>query len=294
MNVDNNSVVLITGATSGIGLATASLLAGRGYKVYGTYRQTSNTKELDQAIEKSNGMLEKILMDVSDPSSVQNAVDHILTDRKIDVVINNAGYAMIGTVESCTLEEQKKLFDTNFFGPVNVIQAVLPHFRDNEKGQIINIGSVAGITPFPAIEIYSASKFALRGLTESMAVSLHPFNIKVSIVEPGSVKTIAASENSPIGTKELGPDNPYENFHKVANEMCINNLANGKDPIELAELIHDIVLEEKPSVFYQFGDYAKSAAQKKFQDPTGNINVESQIKFFNDCGMVATKNPQLI
>ena len=135
MNVERNPAVLITGATGGIGLATASYLAGQGFKVYGTYRQSSNTNELDQMIQKCNGILEKILMDVTEEDSVQQAVKQILKNGNIDVVINNAGYAMTGTVESCTIQEQKKLFDTNFFGVVNVIQAVLPHFRKQGKGR---------------------------------------------------------------------------------------------------------------------------------------------------------------
>ncbi|MBA3238405.1 MAG: SDR family oxidoreductase [Parachlamydiaceae bacterium] len=286
MNIETNAVVLITGATSGIGLATATYLAGRGYKVYGTCRHSSDTVELDQVIQKSRGLLEKVFMDVADEKSVQEAIKQILLHKKIDVVINNAGYALLGTVESCTLKQQKKLFDTNFFGAVNVIQAVLPHFREQGKGQIINIGSVVGITPFPVLEIYSASKFALAGLTESMAVTLAPFNIKVSIVEPGSVQTLAASHHTPIGDKDLGLENPYIKFHEIGEQMCINNLASGRDPFELAQFIHAILQEEKPKLRYPFGDFAVSQVATRLKDPSGSINVDKQIQIFTESGLL--------
>lgn len=286
-----HSVVLITGATSGIGLSTAGYLAEQGFYVYGTYRSRSNTSELDQMIAKSNGRLEKILLDVTDTTSVNQTVKSILHNKKIDVVINNAAYALTGTVESCSLEEQKKLFDTNFFGAVRIIQAVLPHFRKVGKGQIINIGSVVDIAPFPAIEMYSASKFALAGLTESMAVSLSPFNIKVSLVEPGSVRTPAAI-NQPIGSNDLGISNPYIQFHKIADEMCKKNLASGEDPIEVAKLIHSIIREEKPKLRYPFGAFAKELADSRFKDPSGSLSVTSQIEQLSNYGLLPAINRQ--
>jgi short-subunit dehydrogenase len=285
MKIDKNSVILITGATAGIGLTTAKYLAGRGFKVVGTHRPTSNTHDLDQAIAKSKGKLEKVMMDVTDEHSVQEGVKEILKSKKIGVVINNAGYAMVGTIESCTLAQQKELFETNVFGVVRVIQAVLPHFRAEGKGQIINIGSVVGITPFPAIEVYSASKFALEGYTESMAVSLSPFNIKVSIIEPGGVKTQAASHHSPIGSADLGPNNPYLDYHEKANDMCISNLAHGSEPKELAKLIHQVIVEEKPKLRYQFTDFAIKEAEARFKDLTGSISVEKQTQFFTEAGL---------
>ncbi len=279
-------VVLITGATSGIGLATAAFLAGHGFKVYGTYRTTSKTTELDQAIEKSQGCLVKILMDVTDTNSVDQAIkDILLKEKKIDVVINNAAYALTGTVESCSLEEQMALFDTNYFGIVRVLQAVLPHFREKQEGQLINIGSVVGITPFPAIENYSATKFALEGLTESMAISLSPFHIKVSIVEPGSVKTPAAV-NQPMGTKDLGPDNPYEEFHRVGDQMCKESLASGQDPVGVAQLIHQVIMTKKPLLRYQCDAFAQTVAATRFKDPSGTEEVKKQIQELRGYGLL--------
>ncbi len=285
MIIENNAVVLITGATAGIGLATAAYLAGRGFKVFGTYRSSSNIDDLDQVIAKSHGMLEKVMMDVTDEHGVREAVKQILLrHKKIDIVINNAAYAMVGTIESCTLEQQMQLFNTNVFGVARVIQAVLPHFREQGKGQIINIGSVVGVTPFPALEVYSASKFALEGYTESMAVSLSPFNIKVSIIEPGGVKTQAATHHTPTGAADLGPENPYLGYHEKANETSIKNLAKGREPEELAQYIHEIIMEEKPKLRYQFTEFAIKQAESRFKDTTGSLSVEKQIQIFTETG----------
>lgn len=287
-------VVLITGATSGIGLATAVFLAERGFKVYGTCRATSKTAELDQAVEKSQSCLVKISMDVADTESVNQAVqDILLKEKKIDVVINNAAYALTGTVESCTIEEQTALFNTNYFGVVRVLQAVLPHFRAKNAGQIINIGSVVGITPFPVIENYSATKFALEGLTESNAVSLSPFKIKVSIIEPGSVRTPAAI-HQPIGTRDLGPDNPYEEFHRLGDQMCKESLASGQDPLEVAQLIHQVIMTEKPLLRYQCDELARSTAAARFKDSSGTQEVKKQIKELTTCGLLKRKIKRVV
>ncbi len=277
-------VVLVTGASSGIGLATAIHLAKTGFKVYAGVRKISPL--LDQKIQEFGKSLFKVILDVTDESSVQAAVSHILyNEKKIDILVNNAGYALVGTVESCTLKEQQDQFDVNVWGVVRMMQAVLPQMRDRKEGRILNIGSICGFAPLPTLEVYSASKFALAGLSESMSISLALFNIKVILLEPGSVKTLAA-EKSPIATRFLGERNPYTDFLTKGDQMCKRSLASGPDPDDLAKLIHRIILTEKPHARYQFGDFSVQSAQERFTDPTGNRSVSDKIQYFRKEGLL--------
>lgn len=168
-------IVVITGASRGIGLVTAEYLAKNGYIVYGTMRSSSDSKNFDAIVERYPHHLFKVIMPLNEENEVKKCLGAIVEkEGKIDVLINNAVTYLMGTVESSTLEEQKEVFDINFFGAVRTIQAVLPSMRSNKSGYILNISSDADISPYSPKEIYSASKFALRGLTESMAASLSP------------------------------------------------------------------------------------------------------------------------
>lgn len=285
-----SNVILITGASSGIGLASAKFLADRGHKVYGMVRSISNTEALDTAVKIAQGNLVKIVASITDETEVNQAVAQILDkEKKIDVLINNAGYALTGTVESCTVQQQMDLFNVNYFGTVRMIQAVLPSMRERKAGRIINVGSICGFAPFAAIENYSASKFALDGLSESMSTSLSPFKVKVIIIEPGGVNTPAA-QKQPIGSKDLGKQNPYDEFHKKSDEMNKANLGNGRKPQELAEMIHEIIHEQEPHLRYQFGEFAQKMAEERFKDPTGDSHVKLHTELLQSIGLLPRVN----
>jgi NAD(P)-dependent dehydrogenase (short-subunit alcohol dehydrogenase family) len=179
--MSHSKVILVTGASSGIGAAIAKRLVEDGHTVYGTGRKASGTRR--------NGV-EMLSLDVCSDSSVTDCVDHVIELRgRIDVLVNNAGFLLAGAIEEATLEQAKAQFETNFFGMARMVKAVLPHMRGNGGGKIITISSLAGIVPVPFWGYYNASKFAVEGFTETLRHELKPFGIKVSMVEPGAIKT---------------------------------------------------------------------------------------------------------
>lgn len=154
--------------------------------------KTSNLKLLDAAIQTSKGMLAKIALDVTDTASIRFAIAKIHeTESRIDLIVNNACDVVVGTIESCTLEQQIRSMDVNYFGVVRLLKEILPIMRNQRSGQIINLSSIAGIDPYPPIETSAVTKFALEGLTESLATNLRPWGIRCSLIEPGGVKTFA-------------------------------------------------------------------------------------------------------
>lgn len=175
-------IVLITGASSGIGQETAKLLVQAGYHVFGTSRNPAKQ-------ERPNGF-EILPLDIRSDESVKSCVDTVLRQAgRLDVLINNAGYIVSGAIEEITLEQAKDIFETNFFGVMRMCQAVLPLMRKQRQGQIINISSLVGLNPIPFWGLYNASKFALEGFSETLRHELKPLNISVLLVEPGFVKT---------------------------------------------------------------------------------------------------------
>lgn len=179
------NTVLITGTSSGIGKATALYFAKQGWNVIATMRKPGNEEELTN---EPNIFVTKL--EVSDIQSVQTAIQQgIEKFGQIDVLVNNAGYGQVGLFEATTPEKIQAQFDTNVFGLMNVTRAVLPHFRNKKSGTIINVSSTLGIIPMPTSSIYTASKFAVEGFSESLAYELHSQNIKVKIIEPGGIDT---------------------------------------------------------------------------------------------------------
>lgn len=184
-NVKMNKTVLITGTSSGIGRASVLKFNNEGWNVIATMRTPKNETELTK-LEN----VEVIALDVQKPETIQNAIEKgIQRFGKIDAIVNNAGFAVFGVFELSSEEQVSKIFDTNVYGPMRVLRAILPHFRIQRCGTVINISSQGGRITFPTCSIYHATKFALEGLTEALAYELIPFNIKTKIIEPGSTAT---------------------------------------------------------------------------------------------------------
>ncbi len=191
-----SKVILITGASTGIGLETAVQLAEQGHRVYATMRKLSKRSLLDQEAERRKVKLNVLQLDVQEEKSITACIAEIISsEQRIDVLINNAGAGFIKPMEQASMEEIQQVMDVNFYGPIRCCKAVMPYMRKQKSGHIINISSVGGIVGSPLNEIYCAAKFALEGLTESLATYLEPyFGINISLIEPGG--TISEFGNS--------------------------------------------------------------------------------------------------
>jgi NAD(P)-dependent dehydrogenase (short-subunit alcohol dehydrogenase family) len=187
---ENKQTVLITGATDGLGKAMALLLAGRDYHVFAAGRSAQKRAELDRFAAQKKLPLETLELDVCDDSSVQRAVQAVLEKSgNIDVLINNAGVAYVGTIEDLRMEDWRRQFETNFFGVVRMTQAVLPHMRERRRGRIVMISSVAGLITAPAQGGYSATKHAIEAMSNALRLELRPFGIHTILIEPGFIRT---------------------------------------------------------------------------------------------------------
>lgn len=236
-------VILITGGSSGIGKSIGEYLANRNYKVYGTSRNPQN---------QTNTKFPLVALDVTKVETIQAAVDSIIKkEGRIDVVVNNAGVGITGPIEETPEIEIKKAFDTNYFGPLNVIKAVLPSMRKQNNGLIINITSIAGYMGLPYRGIYSASKGALELTTEAFRMELKDFNIHMTNVAPGDFATnIAAGRfHAPVIK-----GSPYETSYERTLNIMNEHVDHGKDPQEMAKAIHKIIKTKNPRGHYKVGD----------------------------------------
>ncbi|HZD33929.1 MAG TPA: SDR family oxidoreductase, partial [Nitrososphaeraceae archaeon] len=183
-------VALVTGSSIGIGLETSLALARNGIHTFATMRDDQKGGSIKDIANEEGLPVEVLKMDVDDKDSVRKTVLEIIDKKKrIDVLVNNAGYGLFGALEDISLEEIKEQFETNYFGAVRTIKEVLPTMRKQRSGIIINVSSIAGVVGIPGECAYSSSKFALEGLSESISYELQPFGIKVILIEPGVINT---------------------------------------------------------------------------------------------------------
>lgn len=239
-----SKVVLITGGSSGIGKSVGEFLQEKGFTVYGTSRNP----------EKIVGsVFPLIALDVRDVTSIQNAVSEIIAKSgRIDVVINNAGVGITGPIEEIPTEEIKNNFETNLFGPIEVMKAVLPQMRLQKSGLIINITSIAGYMGLPYRGIYSASKGALELITEALRMETKQFGIQITNVAPGDFATnIAAGRYHAPVIKGSAYEVPYGN---TLNEMN-THVDSGSNPEEMAGAIYKIIQTPNPKVHYKVGAF---------------------------------------
>lgn len=235
-------VVLITGASSGIGKAIAEFLLTKDFIVFGTSRNPGNRAS----------KFPLVALDVTKPETIHTAVSEVISQAgKIDVLVNNAGIGITGPIEETPDEEIKKAFDTNYFGPINVIKAVLPEMRKNNDGLIINVTSIAGYMGLPYRGIYSASKGALELTTEAFRMELKDFNIKMTNIAPGDFATnIAAGRyHAP-----LIKGSPYEKHYGNTLELMNQHVDEGQDPGVMAKAIYEVIQTKNPKVHYRVGE----------------------------------------
>lgn len=251
-------VVLITGASSGVGQSTARLLAERGYKVFGTSRNPTSVEPIS--------MVEMLPLDVQADDSVQACVEAVVNrSGRLDVVINNAGYELAGALEEISSAEARAQFETNFFGVVRMVDAVLPLMRRQKGGHIINVGSLSGLSAIPFLGIYSASKFALEGYTEALRHEVKPFNIRVSLTEAGFLKTPMMHHRQLAGSRIA----EYDHWRQRALDAIRAHEEKGPGPEAVAEKLLEIVSTETPRLRYLIGEQAKSVTRLRRFLPAG-------------------------
>jgi len=255
-------VAVVTGTSSGIGFETALALAREGYYTYATMRDTTKSDKIKELGQKENLNIDVLELDVDDENSVKTAIQKILDQKqRIDVLVNNAGWALWGCVEDVSVDEFKAQFDTNFFSIIRLIQEVGPTMRKQGSGTIVNISSVVGRIGFPASPAYISSKFALEGLSESLRFELAPFGVNVVIIEPGVIKTnfmknMRMAEKSESNTVYRDITVKVVSGVKMMTEM-------GTHPKEVADTIVKAVKDEKPLPRYIVGNDASMFLEAK-------------------------------
>ena len=251
-------VVLITGASSGVGQSTARLLSERGYKVFGTSRNPANANSVRG--------VEMLSLDVRADESVRACVEAVLGQGgRLDVLINNAGYELAGALEELSLQEGRAQFETNFFGVVRMVNAVLPIMRRQNRGHIINVSSLTGLSAIPFMGMYSASKFALEGYTEALRHEAKPFNIHVSLTEAGFLKTPMMS-NRQVGAHRM-PE--YDSWRQRALDTIRASEERAPGPELVADTLAEIMSSEAPRLRYLIGRQAKSVTRLRRFLPAG-------------------------
>ena len=205
----SNKVAVVTGSSTGIGFETALLLARSGFNTYASMRDLKKSKNIADIAKTENLPLTVVQLDVKDDTSVKDAISKIIAESKrIDVLVNNAGYGLFSPLEDVTLDQVKEQFETNFFGAIRVMHEVIPTMRRQRNGTIINVSSLVGRIGLPVSSAYVATKFALEGLSESMRYELNEFGINIILIEPGVIKTNFI-ENLKTADTTLQSESPY-------------------------------------------------------------------------------------
>lgn len=239
-----SKVVLITGASSGIGKSIATFLSEKGYKVYGTSRNPKNIE---------NFSFELIPLDVLKVETITKAVNFILEkEGKLDVLVNNAGMGITGPIEDTPTNEMRAVFNTNLFGAIDVMKAVLPQMRKQKSGTIINVTSIAGYMGLPFRGLYSATKGALETITEAISMEVKPFGISVVNVAPGDFATnIAAGRyHTPVFETSVYKENYQKNL-----DLMDAHVDGGMDPLEMAKAVYKIINTKNPKIHYKVGGF---------------------------------------
>jgi NAD(P)-dependent dehydrogenase (short-subunit alcohol dehydrogenase family) len=237
-------VILITGASSGIGKSIGEFLHHKGFVVYGTSR---NPQQI------TNSIFPLLALDVRNLESIQHCIAEVIRiSGRIDVVINNAGVGIIGPIEETPTVEIRNHFETNLFGPIEVIKAVLPQMRKQQSGLIINITSIAGYMGLPYRGVYSASKGALELLTEAVRIEVKPFGIEITNVAPGEFATNIAAGRYYVPELE---NSAYKESYAKTVALINEQVGSGDDPRKMAEAIYKIINTAKPNGHYKVGPF---------------------------------------
>ena len=244
----NHKVAIVTGSSTGIGYETSLILARNGFLTYATMRNLNKSENIKSVATKENLPIQIKQLDVTDNVSVTNAIQAISSEAgRIDVLVNNAGYLLAGAFEDLALEEIKAQYETNLFGVIRTTQAVLPIMRKQRSGIIVNISSGAGRFGYPGGSAYVSTKFAVEGLSESMAYELESFGIKVILIEPGVIKTNIAN-GMVIAKKSQMPNSPYSQIMQKMSTSFEQMLNNASSSDLVAKVVLQAVTSENPGL----------------------------------------------
>ena len=253
-------IAVVTGSSSGIGLVTCVELARSGYRVVATMRDLGRSVKLEEAADQAGvrDRLDLRHVDITEMDTLASIVDAIIRDHgRIDVLINNAGFAASGFVEDMTLAELRHQMETNFFGNVAMTKAVLPVMRKHRSGHIIQITSVGGRVSAPLLSCYNASKFALEGWSEALRIEVHSLGIRVVLIEPGDYDTDIWTRNVVIGKQAMDLSSPNRERSQRFAEFIKSRAPKRRDPREVARLIVRVANDPAPKLRYLIGSDAK-------------------------------------
>ena len=252
-----SKVILITGCSTGLGRDLANVALERGYAVVATARQVENLSELPE----ENCL--KLSLDVTDDAQIEDTIKSALEKfGRLDVLVNNAGFGMSGAIEEVTDEQAHLVFETNVFGLLKVQRVVLPHFRQQRSGHIINLSSIGGIAAVPGGGIYCATKFAVEGLSEALAQEVAPLGIKVTIVEPGPFRTDFLGRSMHKAPHEI---QDYVQTHELRRRMAAGSGKQAGDPVRAAHAMLDTVEMEHPPLRLPLGSITVDRWRKKVE-----------------------------
>jgi NAD(P)-dependent dehydrogenase (short-subunit alcohol dehydrogenase family) len=291
-----NKIILITGVSSGFGRAFAEAALAAGYTVIGTVRNEDARQEFE-AIEPKRA--KSLILDVTDFGSIDPSVSKVQHEiGPVDVLVNNAGYGHEGILEESSLEDMRRQFEVNVFGAVALMKAVLPTMRKRRSGHIINITSMGGYITMPGIAYYCGSKFALEGITETLAKEVKAFGIHVTAVAPGSFRTDWAGRSMVRSTRSIADYDSVFNPIRKAREEKSGHQAG--DPIKAAEVLLKLLTTENPPVHLLLGSDALKLVREKIDSLAGEITAWEDVTLSTDFGSQApvgsavTASPQEI
>jgi NAD(P)-dependent dehydrogenase (short-subunit alcohol dehydrogenase family) len=264
--------IFITGASSGLGKATAKLFQANGWKVVATMRNPDQENEL-----RNLPNITLVQLDVTDPEKIKHTISEVLKFHAVDVVLNNAGYGLIGPLEAFTDEQIETQVQTNLFGVINVTRAFIPYFRERKSGTFVNITSTFGLLGFPTCSIYNAAKFAVDGFSEGLAYELAQFGVKVKVVAPGGMQTDFAGRSLQGGMHEA-----YAQLvAKVSEGYSEEQVANYTKAADVAKIIYDAATDAKSQLRYIAGNDAVALYNERLAlTPEGQFEkIRSQFLF---------------
>ena len=273
---ENHKIWFITGVSRGLGLELAKAVLAKGDFVVGT------TRDGDSDLSSASHRLHVLPLELPLANQARKAImrAHALHGR-LDVIVNNAGYGLLGAIEEAGAAEVRRVFEVNFFGPLQVIQAALPFLRAQRRGHIVNISSIAGLAPMPGSGIYAATKFALEGLSESLAQEVGPLGIRVTLVEPGAFRTGFLSERSirnaadSIAAYAQTSGNTVRHLHEIAGKQPGN-------PVLAARAIIEAVEAKEPPLHLVLGSDALRRARAKFLHLSEEVDRWERVSLSTD------------